>query len=67
MEIFYLKILEKQIKRLNKAMKKLEGMNILDNNCISTKKDMQKRVVKGYGLLVDIKMDLENLIKKMEE
>jgi hypothetical protein len=63
----YKKILEEEIKRLNNAMKSLDSINVIDYNTITIKKSMQKRINKGYSLIIDVKMDLEKLIKEMGE
>jgi hypothetical protein len=63
----YINILEYEIKRLTEAMKSLDSINVIDYNTITTKKSMQKRINKGYSLLIDVKMDLEKIVKKMEE
>lgn len=63
----YIKVLEEEIKRLNTAMKSLDSINVIDYNTITIKKSMQKRINKGYSLIIDVKMDLEKIVKKMEE
>lgn len=46
-------------------MKSLDSINVIDYNTITIKKSMQKRINKGYSLIIDVKMDLEKLIKAM--
>lgn len=63
----YKKILEEEIKRLNTAMKSLDSINVIDYNTLTIKKSMQKRINKGYSLIIDVKMSLEKIVDKMGE
>jgi hypothetical protein len=63
----YIEILEEEINRLNNAMKCLDSINVIDYNNITIKKSMQKRINKGYSLIIDVKMDLEKIVDKMGE
>ena len=63
----YKEILEEELKRLNDAMKCLDSINVIDYNTIAIKKSMQKRINKGYSIIIDVKMDLEKILKNMGE
>ena len=63
----YIEILEDEIKRLNKAMKCLDSINVIDYNNLTIKKSMQKRINTGYSLIIDVKMDLEKILNNLEE
>lgn len=63
----YINILEEEIKRLNKAMKNLDSINVIDYNTTTIKKQMQKRINTGYSLIIDVKMDLEKIVNEMGE
>lgn len=63
----YKEILEDEIKKLNKAMKNLDSINVIDHNNLTVKKSMQKRINKGYSLIIDVKMDLEKMVNEMGE
>lgn len=63
----YIKVLEEEIKRLTKAMKNLDSIDVIDNNGLLMKKQMQKKINIGYSLIVDVKMDLEKIVKLMGE
>ena len=63
----YKEILEEEIRKLNKAMKNLDSINVIDHNNLTVKKSMQKRINKGYSLIIDVKMSLEKIVDKMGE
>lgn len=63
----YKEILEDEINKLNKAMKCLDSINVIDYNTIVMKKKMQRRINKGYSLIIDVKMDLEKIVNEMGE
>lgn len=64
----YKEILEEEIKKLNKAMKYLDSINLIDkNNTLLLKKQNQKKLNTGYSIMFDVKMDLEKILKNMGE
>lgn len=68
MEEFKEKLLQEEVDRLNKALRKIDSINLIDN-CTSlvTRKNNQKKLNKAYSLIVDTKMNLEKYIEQMEE
>lgn len=61
------KVIEDDIEKLNKACKQLESINVIDYNSIKMKKIMQGKLNNGFSLLVDVKMDLEKILKEVQE
>lgn len=64
----YKNILEEEIKKLNKAMKYFDSINLIDkNNTLLLKKQNQKKLNTGYSIMFDVKMDLEKIVNEMGE
>lgn len=61
------KVIEDDIEKLNKACKQLESINVIDYNSIKMKKIMQGKLNNSFSLLVDVKMDLEKILKEVQE
>ncbi len=61
------KVIEHDIVKLNKACKQLENINVIDYNSIKMKKIIQGKINNGFSLLVDVKMDLEKILKEVQE
>lgn len=61
------KVIEEDIEKLNKACKQLESINVIDYNSIKMKKIMQGKLNNGFSLLIDVKMDLEKILKEVQE
>lgn len=61
------KVIEEDIEKLNKACKQLESINVIDYNSNKMKKIMQGKLNNGFSLLVDVKMDLEKILKEVQE
>ena len=62
----YKEILEEEIDKLNKVITQLGNINLIDYKSLMINKQNQKKLVKGYSIIFDVKMDLEKIVKKME-
>lgn len=58
-------ILSNEIKKLMQAIDELGNINVITLNSLETRKKVQGKLNKSFGLVVDVKMDLEKLIKKI--
>ena len=63
----YKEILEDEINKLNKAMKNLDSINVIDYNTIVMKKNMQKRINKGYSLIIDVRSNSGGYLTSVTE
>ena len=59
------KILNEQINKLNEAINLLGGLDILHTEGSLSKKKLQSQLNQGFSKMVDVKMDLEKIIKEM--
>lgn len=68
MEIFKKKLLQEEVNNLNKALRKMDSINLIDNGTsLVARKSNQKKLNKAYSLIVDTKMNIEKYIKEMEK
>ena len=61
------KFLLDEINKLNKLVADLASMDVINCNSITMKKQMQGKLNKAYGTIVDVKMSLEKIVNELEE
>ena len=67
-EKFKKKLLQEEVDRINKALRKMDSINLIDNGTsLVNRKSNQKKLNNAYSLIVDTKMNIENYIKQMED
>lgn len=63
----YKEVLNKEIKKLKRVINQLGDMDIISCNTKNAKINKQGKLNKAYGIILDVKVDLEYIVNEMEE